>query len=103
MEIINKTVYQHKVDKKLTELFRQGAEDYISFKNELRAVEEGKRTYEDFVKEFGGYNRGLGYTDFNYKSITATIYDETPSLYEGFTVWDDAVAESYELDIKDWI
>lgn len=101
MEIINKTVYQQKVDKKLTALFRQGVKDYHSFEDELTKVRTGKQSYEDFVKEFGGYNRGLGYTDYNYKSITVTVWDEGLSVYERFTVWSGL--EDYELDIKDWI
>lgn len=101
MEIINKVVYQQVKDKKLTALFKRGVEDYLSFQKEFEAVKQGKCTYEEFVKLYGGYNRGLGYADFNYKSVTVTIYEETQELIENFEIWDDI--ENYEANIQDWI
>ena len=80
----------------LTRLFKQGYEDYKEFQHLLELATD----YDQFVSTYKGFNRGRNYTDFNFKSITVTVYDIDRTLCDIFVIWDNN--DFYEVDITDW-
>lgn len=77
-----------------SELKEKAHADYLELSN---IIAEFKGTLQELCEKLGGFYIQADFESFdlNYKSLTATIYEEngTRYIYEFVDVWDDAQAQ----------